>query len=108
MDFIINLEVKNGFLLTGMEVNSIINNKKYFDYSIAVLFSSSKDNINFIKKFINSKTKIVISDESFTIGGVYSYICTLLSLANNRNIINKTLNNKFVQKIRQKNIKKKI
>ena len=105
----LNFEYKYGFyyklrskkkwiFTTGMEVNSIINNKKYFDYSIAVLFSSSKDNINFMKKLINNKTKIVISDESFTIGGVYSYICTLLSLANNRNIINKTLNNRFVQK----------
>ena len=105
----LNFEHKYGFyykfrskekwiFTTGMEVNSIMNDKKYFDHSIAVLFSSSKDNLNFIKKFIKNDTKIVISDESFTIGGVYSYICTLLSIANNNNVINKTLNNKFVQK----------
>jgi len=62
------------------------------------LFSSSKHNLNFIKKLIGEGSKIVVSDESFTFGGVYSYICTLLSLANNKNIINKTLNNKFVQR----------
>jgi len=89
---------KKWIFTTGIEVNTIINNKKYSDYSIAVLFSSSKHNINFIKKFTNKDTKIVISDESFTIGGVYSYICTLLALANKKNIINKTLKNKFVQK----------
>jgi len=89
---------KKWIFTTGIEVNAIINNKKYSDYSIGVLFSSSKHNLNFIKKLIGEGSKIVVSDESFTFGGVYSYICTLLSLANNKNIINKTLNNKFVQR----------
>ena len=71
-----------------MEVNNIFNNEKYREYSIGVLFESSKQNLNFIKQFINPKTKVVISDESFTIGGVYSYICTLLSLVNNKYIVN--------------------
>lgn len=89
---------KKWIFTTGMEVNTIINDKKYSGYSIGVLFETSKQNINFIKQFIDSKSKIVISDESFTMGGVYSYICTILSLANNKNIINKTLSNKFIQK----------
>tara|TARA_B100000795_G_C22796667_1_gene439677 strand:+ start:536 stop:1390 length:855 start_codon:yes stop_codon:yes gene_type:complete len=89
---------KKWIFTTGMEVNNIVNNEKYHEYSIGVLFESSKKNLNFIKQFINPKTKVVISDESFTIGGVYSYICTLLSLVNNKYIINKTLNNKFIQK----------
>lgn len=103
------LKYKNGFyykiknkkkwvITTGMEASSILNDKSYSDYSVGVLFASYKNNLNFIKKFIPKNSEIIVSDESFAIGGLYSYITTLLSLAKSYNVVNKCLNNKFIQK----------
>ena len=106
--FYFHLRSKTKWIFTtGMEVNKIINDKKYNEYSIGVLFESSKNNLDFIKKFTSKKSKVVISDERFTIGGLYSYICALLSLANNKKVINKTLHNKFIQKKYDRNTLRK-
>jgi transketolase len=72
--------------------------QKYKDYSIGILvITDAKENERFIKKHLYKFTDLVIHDETFTYGGLYSYISTILALKLFKNIKNSTMRNQFIQ-----------
>ena len=79
----------------------------YKDYSIANLTVTGKFNEMFFKKFIKKGSKIVIKDETFTYGGLYSYISTILTLLYDKKVKNETFSNHFIQRKYDRNILRK-
>ena len=88
---------KKWIISTGINIfdPQILN--KYKNHSLANLSITGSFNELFFKKYITDYKEIVVSDETFTYGGLYSHISTILSLTQDKKIINKTFLNRFVQ-----------
>tara|TARA_B100001013_G_scaffold331569_1_gene247232 strand:- start:954 stop:1808 length:855 start_codon:yes stop_codon:yes gene_type:complete len=87
---------KQWVFTTGKESMNYIE-EKYKDHSIACLLATSPKNELFFKKYIDHNTKIIVDDETFTYGGLFSYLATIHAITLNNNIVNKTFNNEFIQ-----------
>lgn len=99
---------KKWIISTGINIFDPQILKKYKNHSIANLAITGDFNENFFKKYINKYKEIVIYDETFTYGGLYSHISTLITLTQNKKIINKSFVNKFVQeKYNRETLRKK-
>jgi transketolase len=89
---------KKWVISTGINISDTEISNKYKDYSLANLTITGSFNEDFIKKYINKYNKLVIYDETFTYGGLFSHISTMLSIINNKKIKNMTFNNMYIQK----------
>jgi transketolase len=97
--FLYNLKNKKKWIITtGIQNFNKEFSQKYKDYSIGILvLTNAKENESFIKKYLQKFTDLVIHDETFTYGGLYSYISTILALKLSKNIRNSTMKNQFIQ-----------
>ncbi len=90
----------------GVSDNNFL--KKYKDHSIANLAITGSFNENFVRKYLKNYLNLVIFDETFTYGGLFSHISTILSIVNDKKMKNRTFNNIFIQqKYDRRNLKKK-
>ncbi len=99
---------KKWVISTGINVFDPYILKKYKNHSIANLAITGDFNVNFFKKYMNKYNEIVINDETFTYGGLFSHISTLLTIVQNKKVINETFLNKFVQEKYNRNTLRKI
>jgi transketolase len=97
--FLYNLKNKKKWIITsGIQNFNKEFSQKYKNYSIGILvLTNAKENESFIKKYLQKFTDLVIHDETFTYGGLYSYISTILALKLGKNIRNSTMTNQFIQ-----------
>jgi len=98
---------KKWVISTGVNISDAEISNKYKDYSLANLTITGSFNEDFIKKYINKYNKLVIYDETFTYGGLFSHISTMLSIINNKKIKNMTFNNMYIQKKYDRRLLKK-
>jgi len=98
---------KKWVISTGINISDTEISNKYKDYSLANLTITGSFNEDFIKKYINKYNKLVIYDETFTYGGLFSHISTMLSIINNKKIKNMTFNNMYIQKKYDRRLLKK-
>ena len=98
---------KKWVISTGINISDTEISNKYKDYSLANLTITGSFNEDFIKKYINKYNKLVIYDETFTYGGLFSHISTMLSIINNKKIKNMTFNNMYIQKKYDRELLKK-
>ena len=98
---------KKWVISTGINISDTEISNKYKNYSLANLTITGPFNEDFIKKYINKYNKLVIYDETFTYGGLFSHISTILSIIDNKKIKNITFNNKFIQKKYDRKLLKK-
>ena len=88
---------KRWIISSGTNIFDIYAQKKYKNHSLANLAITGSFNEKFFKKYLNNYYELVVYDETFTYGGLYSHISTLLSITNDRKIVNKTFKNRFIQ-----------
>ena len=98
---------KKWVISTGINISDTEISNKYKDYSLANLTITGSFNEDFIKKYINKYNKLDIYDETFTYGGLFSHISTMLSIINNKKIKNMTFNNMYIQKKYDRELLKK-
>jgi transketolase len=98
---------KKWVISSGINISDTEISNKYKDYSLANLTITGSFNEDFIKKYINKYNKLVIYDETFTYGGLFSHISTMLSIINNKKIKNMTFNNMYIQKKYDRRLLKK-
>ena len=98
---------KKWVISTGINISDTEISNKYKDYSLANLTITGSFNEDFIKKYINKYNNLVIYDETFTYGGLFSHISTMLSIINNKKIKNMTFNNMYIQKKYDRELLKK-
>ena len=82
---------------TGTNIFDPYLKEKYKNHSLANLSITGDFNKKFFERYLSNYSEIVIYDETFTYGGLFSHISTLDTLAHNKKIVNKTFANKFVQ-----------
>jgi len=106
--FYFQIKNKNKWLIsTGKNIFKKSLLAKYKNYSIANLAITGKFNEKFIKRYIKKSSTIIINDETFTYGGLYSYISTILSLLYDKKLKNETFSNNFIQKKYDRDILRK-
>lgn len=99
---------KRWLISTGINISDPEVSNKYKDYSLANLAMTGTFNENFVKKYLRNYSKLTIYDETFTYGGLFSHIATILALVNNKKIKNRTFNNTYIQqKYDRRSLKKK-